>query len=197
MSQQWRCECLVRVIGFRGLDNKNNKQEVSRKVLSDNKKCKIKWRVTKVPDHHLDLKHTLESPSLQKPTVDSKMSLLVISLNWLSPNSKVLDNKELLSVVVDLLIKCDTLSMQVAGAMNGKPLAVKEEMFIVLYAILALDTSDQYNYSYVEICVREVHWIWGATLLITCNLGCLTDDISTFGGSNDSNYCPLELGNAW
>ena len=58
------------------------------------------------------LRNTLESPSffLQKSTVDSKMSMLVISLNWLSPNSKMLQNKELLSVVVDLLIKCDTLS---------------------------------------------------------------------------------------
>ena len=59
------------------------------------------------------LRNALESPScffLQKSTVDSKMSLLVISVNLLSPNSKMLHNKESRSVVVDLLIKCDTLS---------------------------------------------------------------------------------------
>ena len=47
------------------------------------------------------LRNTLESPSFfTKSTVDSKMSLLVISLNRWSPNSKMLHSKELLIVVV-------------------------------------------------------------------------------------------------
>ena len=46
-SQQSPCECLTRAIGFRGLDNNNNKQEVSRKALSDNKKNIVELIVTK------------------------------------------------------------------------------------------------------------------------------------------------------
>ena len=63
----------------------------------------------KSPKSLIAIKH-LRNALLQKSTVDPKMSILVISLNSLSPNSKMLHNKEFLSVVVDLLIKCDTLS---------------------------------------------------------------------------------------
>ena len=48
------------------------------------------------------LRNALESPGfLQKSTVDSKMSLLVISLNRWLPNSKMLHNKDVLNVVLE------------------------------------------------------------------------------------------------
>ena len=55
-ESQWRCECLARAIGFRGLDNSNNKQEVSRKVSSDNKKKDVKLN-EELPKSLIAIKH--------------------------------------------------------------------------------------------------------------------------------------------